>query len=405
METNYRVVFSGNLLAGSDPVEASKKIAADFGMSLDQAEKLVTAGQRVIVKKDIDQKTGEIICRRLAQAGLEVELVTPKVTPLDENSRKTPIPSAAPPKPSPRQSASKETGAGPVSSKTRAVLASSANPYAAPAADLDRTDQQEEIFGDPRKVSAGRGWKWLTDAYGIFKERPWPWIGAFILMYFLAAISNFVPIIGTFISYFLFPVFFGGMMLGAQAQYQGGWFRFNYLFAGFSNGRNQLLLLGVLMTLGFLASAIPMLLFFGVSIFTGDFTPETFSGGNVIMIIFGILASLALSIPLYMAIWFSTPLITVNGYNAWPSMKLSFQACRKNIWPFMLYGLVLLLFSIVSMVIFGIGMAMVAPMLMGQNGMLSGIFIVPVVMMIVLLPALVIVSLSIYTGYRDLFYS
>jgi hypothetical protein len=296
-----------------------------------------------------------------------------------------------------------ETGGAP--SETRPAFTSSSNPYAAPTADLNRTDQREENFGDPIKVSAGRGWKWLTDAYGIFKERPWPWIGAFMLLYFFAAISNFVPIIGTFISYFLFPVFFGGMMLGAHAQYRGGRFRFNYLFAGFSNGRNQLLLLGVLMTLGFIASAIPMFLSFGASIFTGNFTPETFSGGNIIMLIVGVLASLSMSIPLYMAIWFSTPLITVNGLNAWPSMKLSFRACRINIWPFMVYGLVLLLFSIISMVIFGIGMALVVPILMGQNGMMSGIFVFPVVMMIIMLPALVIVSLSVYTGYRDLFYS
>jgi predicted kinase len=89
METTYRVVFSGNLLAGSDPVEASKKIAADFGMSVGQAEKLVTAGQRVIVKKGIDRKTGEMICHRLKQAGLEVELMVPPTAPLDESPSKT----------------------------------------------------------------------------------------------------------------------------------------------------------------------------------------------------------------------------------------------------------------------------------------------------------------------------
>jgi len=118
-----------------------------------------------------------------------------------------------------------------------------------------------------------------------------------------------------------------------------------------------------------------------------------------------VLATLALTIPLYMAAWFSSPLIVVNEYNAWPAMKLSFQACRKNIWPFTVYGLVLLLVFMVFTAILGIIMALVVPLMVGQNSMFPAMFILPLVMMIPILPAVTITTLSIYTGYRDLFYS
>ncbi|RTZ97401.1 MAG: hypothetical protein DSY89_10890 [Deltaproteobacteria bacterium] len=406
METTYRVVFSGSLRPGNDPGETSQKLVADFGLATAQAEKLVTSGQRVIVKKGIDRKTGEILCQRLEQAGLNVDLLPQPADTPDKSAPVTPPPRApAEPEPAVSPSAPRETGADPAASKTAPISESSPNPYAAPVADLDRPDEHPAHFGEPRKVSAGRGWKWLTDAYGLFKEHPWIWMGMVALTYLLLTLSNLIPLVGPFIGYFLFPVFFGGLMLGARAQYQGDTLRFDYLFAGFSRGRNQLLLLGLLYTLGFIACIIPMALFFGVSFFSGKITPDVISGGNIFMMLISVLATLALTIPLYMAAWFSSPLIVVNEYSAWPAMKLSFQACRKNIWPFTVYGLVLLLVFMVFTAILGIIMALVVPLMVGQNSMFPAMFILPLVMMIPILPAVTITTLSIYTGYRDLFYS
>ncbi len=412
--TTYQVVFLGHLRTGCEPGDTSKKLTARFGLPADQADQLVSAGKQVIVKKDVDRKTGETIRRNLEQAGLVVELVPTPAAPSAEMASQAPAgPAGPPPVPPDTPAKSSDTPlkpagpplVSPSAENIGAAGASSANPYAAPRADLDAEEADKTRFGTPRKVRAGQGWQWLMDAYSMLKERPWAWMGAIALMYFLGLLTNLVPLIGPFIGYFLFPVFFGGLMLGAQAHNDGDIFQLNYLFAGFAINRNQLMLFALLMVLGILVCVAPLFLFFGVSIFTGAVSPESFSSGNILMLVVGFLVSLGVSIPLYMAAWFATPLIAINGYDAWPAMKLSFAACWKNFWPFTVYGLVLMLLFMGITIISGIAMAILVPLFFSVQGALPAMFIFPLVMMVVMVPVISVVSLSIYTGYRDLFYS
>jgi len=85
---------------------------------------------------------------------------------------------------------------------------------------------------------------------------------------------------------------------------------------------------------------------------------------------------LALSIPLYMAVWFSYPLIVLNDFTVGQALKTSFFACLKNMIPFLLYGIMALLLGIVASIPAGLGWLLLGPVLLA----------------------------SIYTGYRDIFY-
>ena len=59
------------------------------------------------------------------------------------------------------------------------------------------------------------------------------------------------------------------------------------------------------------------------------------------------------------------------------AMKASFSGCARNIWPFLLYGVVFLLLFIVALIPVGLGLLVVSPM----------------------------IWTSIYTGYRDIYLS
>ena len=82
------------------------------------------------------------------------------------------------------------------------------------------------------------------------------------------------------------------------------------------------------------------------------------------------------SIPLYMALWFAPALIVFHNLAPVESMKASFFACLKNIIPFLLYGVILIVLGVLAAIPFGLGFLVLIPVIIA----------------------------SIYTGYRDIFY-
>ena len=86
----------------------------------------------------------------------------------------------------------------------------------------------------PKAMPIERGTGWLLDGFGYFSKSPMAWIGTIILLIIIGGAISFIPIIGALAPYLLMPVIMGGLMLGCQAQSQGGGFTVNHLFAGFS---------------------------------------------------------------------------------------------------------------------------------------------------------------------------
>jgi uncharacterized membrane protein len=74
-----------------------------------------------------------------------------------------------------------------------------------------------------------------------------------------------------------------------------------------------------------------------------------------------VLVALLLAIPLLMAFWFAPALIVLRGEEPFAAMKASFNACLRNIPPFLVYGLVGLLFAILATIPLGLGWFVLAP--------------------------------------------
>jgi uncharacterized membrane protein len=91
--------------------------------------------------------------------------------------------------------------------------------------------------------------------------------------------------------------------------------------------------------------------------------------------VLSLLLALALAVPVYMAIWFAPALIMFHDVKPLDAMKLSFFACLKNIVPFLLYGIILMVLCVVASIPFGLGFLVLGPVIVG----------------------------SIYAGYRDIF--
>lgn len=254
------------------------------------------------------------------------------------------------------------------------------NPYQPPEprmADGESAAQGDFIAGG-RALDAGRGWEWIASGFALFKKQPGTWILILIVLLVCWILITLVPLIGGLANMLLLQVFAGGIMLGCRALDSGGSLEVEHAFAGFKQNTSDLVVLGLLAMVAWAIVFIPALLVMG----GGGFMAMLHGGGDVVSFaalgltfVLAMLVVLALSIPVYMALWFAPALIVFHGLKPVEAMKTSFFACLKNIIPFLLYGVILMVLSCIAAIPFGLGF-------------------------LVLLP---VVVASIYTGYRDIF--
>jgi uncharacterized membrane protein len=256
----------------------------------------------------------------------------------------------------------------------------SSNPYAAPkAAVADQTAPGGGTFiPGGRGVAGGRGMAWITEGWGLFRQSPGLWIGITIVATLIFVVLAFIPFLGSIATTVLGPVFAGGIMLGCRALDEGGELEFSHLFAGFREKLGTLAAIGGLYLAGVVVLMVLVAVVFGAGIFAAvGMGGEQADPGTLFATMgLGILVMLALMLPLVMAVWFAAPLAVLQHQGAFDAMKGSFAGCLKNIVPFLLYGIVMLVLSVVASI----------PLLLGW---------------LVLGPVL---AASVYTAFRDIYF-
>jgi hypothetical protein len=227
-----------------------------------------------------------------------------------------------------------------------------------------------------RAVDAGQGWTWITGGFELFKKQPGMWIALVVVMFVIIFVLAFIPILGAIATFLLMPVFGGGLMLGCQALARGGPLEFGHLFAGFKTQTANLIVLGALGLGGWVVVMVPVLLIVGAGAFfggmSGDASGVAAMGGSFLI---AWLLAMALSILLYMAFWFAPALVVLRGVSPVAAIQQSFFACLKNVVPFLIYGIIMLVLSIVATIPLGLGWLVLGP----------------------------VVIASIYTAYRDIY--
>jgi uncharacterized membrane protein len=226
-------------------------------------------------------------------------------------------------------------------------------------------------------VPAGHGWTWIASGWDVFKREPALWIGMVLSLVVILVVLAFVPFFGSILSMALSPVFTAGLMIGCRTLEEGGQLEFRHLFAGFQTRTGTLIGVGLL----YLAATIAIVLVVGG--ITGASMFALFAGGApaagtaFTTIALAVLIMLALMVPLAMAIWFAPPLVVFNELSAFDALKASFLGCLKNIVPFLLYGLILLGFAILASIPLCLGWLVLGP----------------------------VIGASIYTSYRDIYFT
>jgi hypothetical protein len=253
--------------------------------------------------------------------------------------------------------------------------------------DLDappRAKGADKCLDMPRSRPVGHGWLWITEAWQLFKKQPGAWIGALILFYLIIIVLGMVPLIGGVTITILSPMLTAGLMIGARQQDREGRFELSQVFAGLARYPGPLALLGLLYLL--LAIGILMiagLIFAGVFAFTTNtIDPSVMDPTDIDLflatplLVLPLLVAMLLGIVLAMAMFFAPSLVALDHVPVLEAFRLSLVGCLKNILPLLVYGLI-------AMVMIFIGSL---PLLLG------------------LLIALPVLTIAIYTAYRDIYY-
>jgi hypothetical protein len=251
------------------------------------------------------------------------------------------------------------------------------NPYAAPQARVTDTpkaeDSDDNFIPEGQSLAGGQGWQWIVDGWNLFKAQPGLWIGIILVVGVLYVLVSLIPYLGQLVTTVLTPVIGGGLLLGCRALDHGEPLEFRHLTAGFEHHGAKLAALGGISLLAVIVFVAILFAFGGAGL---GLAGGSRSLGFGLMALLGLLVVLGLSVPFYMAMWFAPALVVFHEYDVVTALKASFFACLKNIVPFLIYGLVLLVLTFVAAIPFGLGLLVLGP----------------------------VVICSVYTAYRDIFF-
>lgn len=435
MEPLFKVRFTGQLSFDAEKEAVIVAFSDRFSIAENRVRQLLDSGSAVTLKKGLTREKAERYQRVVEGLGMEVAVIPMSATvgqspamandqsgvdsgsveqplpsfgglslePIDgeQSAQEAPVMSAGPASPSPRSVTCPKCGServeegsclecGIVIAKYLSMQdrlstdyaptpaeATGSNPYAVPSANLI-PEADEGDFSGPAALPMGAGWQWFTRGFWHFRQNPFAWIGVLLLWMIVSVALSAIPVIGvigSLVLSLLSPVILAGFVLGAHTQEQGGDFTIAHLLAGFSSNVKQLVLVGLLYLGGIFIAVVLLGLVIGGLFFTGGDMSNPQMGSSTIVL--AVLAGTTVTIPLVMAYWFAPALIVFEGMSAIAAMKLSFNGCVKNILPFLFYGIVATFFLILGALPLGLGLLVVFP----------------------------VVTASIYTSYRAIYYS
>ncbi len=237
---------------------------------------------------------------------------------------------------------------------------------------------RDTFIPNGRTVPLENGWTWIASAWPIFSRAALMWIGMTLVLLVIHGVFFVLRELGFILSMLATPVFAAGLMMASRTIDQGGEPRFSQLFGGFKHRFGRLLGVGVLYLVGTALIFLIVFLIAGTSVLAliHATTPEAIVALGATALL-GALIFLALLLPLLMAIWFAPALVVFHDLGPGAAMKGSFTGCLRNMLPLLLYGIVLFIASIVASIPLMLGWLVLGP----------------------------VTAASIYTSYRDIYFS
>jgi len=247
------------------------------------------------------------------------------------------------------------------------------NPYLPPVSRVaDASIPAGPYLEAGRVVPASHGYEWIAEGWRLFRRQAGIWVLLTLVFVLIFIAASLVP----FAIFLLMPVFVGGMMLGCRKLANGDELELADLFAGFQRNAGQLVLVGLIAIVLTIGAIVVVLLMFGagasLAVFGGADAAALGAGA-----LLTVLVSMALTLPINMAMWFAPALVALNDQKAPQAAMHSFKACLKNLVPFLIYGFILFVLAIIATIPLGLGWFVLGPVIIA----------------------------SVYAAYRDIFFA
>jgi hypothetical protein len=218
-----------------------------------------------------------------------------------------------------------------------------------------------------RGLEAARGWTWITEGFQLFKRKAGTWILITIVLGVIFIGLTLIPVVGVLASWALYPVFAGGIMLGCHSLARNGELEFGQMFSGFRSRAGDLVVIGLLSIVAWIIVIIPVILAVGAGAFfaTARGDPAALAAIAPGVLIAWLLA-IGLAVPVYMALWFAPALVVLREMPPIEALKQSFGGCLRNIVPFLVYGVVMLVLGVIAVIPLGLGLLVLMPVIMAS---------------------------------------
>lgn len=240
---------------------------------------------------------------------------------------------------------------------------------------MEEADQaQRQLVLPGRGLAAGAGWEWIRGGWRLFTAAPLMWIIALVLVFVAMFAVNLVPILGGIAFQLVQAAVAAGFIAACASLDSGGDFEIEHLVAGFTRNFGGLVVVGAIMLAGYIVIFLVFMVFVGFGILGAMMSGDSQAVAQAMlasmgMMALGMLVAALLYVPLLMAYWFAPALVYLHGVPPVAAMKASFGACLANIVPFLLYGVILMVFGILAVIPFGLGMLVWVPVAIGSSYM------------------------------------
>lgn len=205
-----------------------------------------------------------------------------------------------------------------------------------------------------RKCNPLYGYRWFSEGIKLFIRQPWPWLALVGMTALALLVMSLLPLLGVIAVFLVFPGIAAGFMLATRDELAGQPILFSHLSAGFKAAAKPLLAVG---GLAFAGVFLSMLVFtlgwheeFGqlLALARNQDSDQAALLKAMQELLIPSLLTLSVLLLMVMATWFAPALVIFKQATPRAALRLSFKAQLKNIWPFLVYGLLMLLLDTVS---------------------------------------------------------
>lgn len=220
----------------------------------------------------------------------------------------------------------------------------------------------------PRRVAAVQGWRWIAEAFGLFRDYPASWVALAAVFLLVQLGLGLIPLVGQMVSVLSVPPLFAGALVGLSRHEHGDSPRVLDLFACCQGERVlPLFRLGVwYLGVSFFVYLLLALLVLGGSGMTQATagTPEAAADLGMALLWRLALVSLPATFLLLLMFWLA-PLLTLrHGLSPLQAIRFGAGAALQNLPAFLVYFCMMTVLAFLAALPFGLGLLVWLPLAM-----------------------------------------